>query len=75
MLETGAAGSGPGGCGAAVPPGADDPPVPAVTAGTTLAVEADKTIMLDRDDIRRFAEKNKLTVVAIREGEIPEAQE
>ncbi len=40
--------------------------------GTTLAVEADKTIVLDRDEIRNYANKHKLTIVAVHDGQVPD---
>jgi hypothetical protein len=37
---------------------------------TTLAVEADKTIILDEPRLRRFASENGIAVVALRDGRI-----
>jgi DUF1009 family protein len=38
--------------------------------GTTLAIEADKTIIIDRARLQRFARENGLSVVAIRNGKV-----
>lgn len=38
--------------------------------GTTLAVEADKTIIIDEPRLQRFAQENGLSVVAVRNGHV-----
>ena len=38
--------------------------------GTTLAVEADKTVIIDGPRLQRFAQENGLSVVAVRHGKV-----
>jgi len=46
-----------------------------VEAGASvLAVEADKTIVVDQQDVIDFARRHKLTVVAVREGSLGELE-
>ena len=41
---------------------------------TVLAVEADKTIVVDQQEVIDFARRHKLTIVAVREGSFGELE-
>ena len=47
-----------------------------VKAGATcLAVEAGRTIIIDQPDVIRFADRHKLSIVAVDDGRVPEPLE
>ena len=48
--------------------------VMAETGAKVLAVEADRTILIDQAEFVRFAQKNRISVVAVRDGQLQERQ-
>ena len=44
------------------------------TGAKVLAVEADRTILIDQTEFVRFAQKHRISVVAVRNGQLLERQ-
>jgi DUF1009 family protein len=45
------------------------------SGATCLAVEAGRTIIIDQPDVIRFADRHKLSIVAVDDGRVPEPRE